>query len=62
MFFKVVIFRKKYPSADLISMVRTVVSLEWDLAHNVDQVTLNGEMYGPAIPVQDLAEQAESGK
>ena len=59
---QVVIRRRKYPVVGLISMVQTVVSIEWQSAYNDDQVILIGEKDGLTITVQDLAERAESGK
>ena len=45
---------RKYPLVGLISMVWTVVSNQWDSAHNDDQVILIGEVDGLAIALQDL--------
>ena len=47
---------RKYPLVGLISMVWTVVSSQWDSAHNDDEVILIGEVDGLAIVLQDLAE------
>ena len=55
---EVIIHGKRYPVVGRVCMDQIMVNIEWDSAHNGDEVILLGESGAAAIRCEDLAEWA----